>query len=214
MVESFLGVSGDWCDLSSHLRHLRLQPAGRRPRGLHQPNCLHLRGLSWGGGGGSAERRPAGLQPHRHEQTLRSAATFSSTAGSVTWQEIPDVCVTCSGEHPRTGALDVCPFIPVQNVSMDDCVRCANVFGQKLAEMLHVPGETPPCCLLIWSPTTGSYQTLLTKYLYLCVVSCQCIFTEKQLEKRREEVFRLSEPESTKLYLRRWDANSQLDSYY
>ncbi|XP_074520533.1 formimidoyltransferase-cyclodeaminase [Halichoeres trimaculatus] len=44
-----------------------------------------------------------------------------------------------SGEHPRTGALDVCPFIPVQNVSMDDCVHCANVFGQKLAEMLHVP---------------------------------------------------------------------------
>ncbi|XP_036947322.1 formimidoyltransferase-cyclodeaminase [Acanthopagrus latus] len=44
-----------------------------------------------------------------------------------------------SGEHPRTGAMDVCPFIPVQNVSMDDCVNCANVFGQKLAEMLHVP---------------------------------------------------------------------------
>lgn len=51
------------------------------------------------------------------------------------------VCVTCTGEHPRTGALDVCPFIPVQNVSMDDCVNCANMFGQKLAEMLHVPGE-------------------------------------------------------------------------
>ncbi|XP_041834349.1 formimidoyltransferase-cyclodeaminase [Melanotaenia boesemani] len=44
-----------------------------------------------------------------------------------------------SGEHPRTGALDVCPFIPVRNVSMDDCVGCANAFGQKLAEMLHVP---------------------------------------------------------------------------
>ncbi|KAL7370051.1 hypothetical protein ABVT39_017512 [Epinephelus coioides] len=44
-----------------------------------------------------------------------------------------------SGEHPRTGALDVCPFIPVQNVSMDDCVQCANAFGQRLAEMLHVP---------------------------------------------------------------------------
>ncbi|KAI3366210.1 hypothetical protein L3Q82_010035, partial [Scortum barcoo] len=44
-----------------------------------------------------------------------------------------------SGEHPRTGAMDVCPFIPVQNVSMDDCVRCANEFGQKLADMLHVP---------------------------------------------------------------------------
>ncbi|KAK9524308.1 hypothetical protein VZT92_018157 [Zoarces viviparus] len=46
---------------------------------------------------------------------------------------------THSGEHPRTGALDVCPFIPVQNVSMDDCVHCADVFGQKLAEMLNVP---------------------------------------------------------------------------
>ncbi|XP_028255552.1 formimidoyltransferase-cyclodeaminase-like [Parambassis ranga] len=44
-----------------------------------------------------------------------------------------------SGEHPRTGALDVCPFIPVQNVSMDACIRCANEFGQRLAEMLHVP---------------------------------------------------------------------------
>ncbi|XP_047432649.1 formimidoyltransferase-cyclodeaminase [Mugil cephalus] len=44
-----------------------------------------------------------------------------------------------SGEHPRTGALDVCPFVPVQDVSMDDCVHCANVFAQRLAEMLQVP---------------------------------------------------------------------------
>ncbi|XP_042260188.1 formimidoyltransferase-cyclodeaminase isoform X1 [Thunnus maccoyii] len=44
-----------------------------------------------------------------------------------------------SGEHPRTGAMDVCPFIPVQNVTMEDCVTCANRFGQKLADVLHVP---------------------------------------------------------------------------
>ncbi|KAM4537659.1 formimidoyltransferase-cyclodeaminase-like [Fundulus diaphanus] len=44
-----------------------------------------------------------------------------------------------SGEHPRTGALDLCPFVPVLNVSMDDCVRCADEFGRKLAEMLRVP---------------------------------------------------------------------------
>uniref|UniRef100_A0A8C5CQH6 Formimidoyltransferase-cyclodeaminase n=1 Tax=Gadus morhua TaxID=8049 RepID=A0A8C5CQH6_GADMO len=44
-----------------------------------------------------------------------------------------------TGQHPRTGALDVCPFVPVQNVSMDDCVRCALLFGQRLAELLHVP---------------------------------------------------------------------------
>ncbi|KAM9835978.1 formimidoyltransferase-cyclodeaminase [Aulostomus maculatus] len=44
-----------------------------------------------------------------------------------------------SGEHPRTGALDVCPFIPIQNATMEDCINCANIFGQRLAEMLHVP---------------------------------------------------------------------------
>ncbi|XP_030626384.1 formimidoyltransferase-cyclodeaminase [Chanos chanos] len=44
-----------------------------------------------------------------------------------------------SGEHPRTGAMDVCPFIPVQNATMEDCVNCANIFAQKLAEVLHVP---------------------------------------------------------------------------
>ncbi|XP_071766620.2 formimidoyltransferase-cyclodeaminase [Centroberyx gerrardi] len=44
-----------------------------------------------------------------------------------------------SGEHPRTGALDVCPFIPVQNATMADCVNCANIFAQRLTDMLHVP---------------------------------------------------------------------------
>lgn len=41
------------------------------------------------------------------------------------------------------GALDVCPFIPVRGVSMDECVLCAKVFGQRLAEELNVPGEYP-----------------------------------------------------------------------
>ncbi|KAK7126679.1 hypothetical protein R3I94_018005 [Phoxinus phoxinus] len=44
-----------------------------------------------------------------------------------------------SGEHPRMGAMDVCPFIPVQNVTMEECVQCANKFGQRLSDMLHVP---------------------------------------------------------------------------
>uniref|UniRef100_A0A8D1W6V5 Formimidoyltransferase-cyclodeaminase n=1 Tax=Sus scrofa TaxID=9823 RepID=A0A8D1W6V5_PIG len=43
------------------------------------------------------------------------------------------------GEHPRMGALDVCPFIPVRGVTMDECVRCAQAFGQRLAEELGVP---------------------------------------------------------------------------
>lgn len=43
------------------------------------------------------------------------------------------------GEHPRMGALDVCPFIPVRGVSMEECVLCAKAFGQRLAEELNVP---------------------------------------------------------------------------
>ncbi|XP_063173897.1 formimidoyltransferase-cyclodeaminase [Candoia aspera] len=43
------------------------------------------------------------------------------------------------GEHPRMGALDVCPFIPVRNVSMEECVYSANLFGKCLADELQVP---------------------------------------------------------------------------
>ncbi len=44
-----------------------------------------------------------------------------------------------TGEHPRIGAMDVCPFIPVSNVSMEECVQCAKEFGKRLAEELNVP---------------------------------------------------------------------------
>ncbi|XP_035376726.1 formimidoyltransferase-cyclodeaminase [Electrophorus electricus] len=44
-----------------------------------------------------------------------------------------------TGQHPRMGALDVCPFIPVRSATMDDCVACANEFGRRLADMLEVP---------------------------------------------------------------------------
>ena len=43
------------------------------------------------------------------------------------------------GEHPRMGALDVCPFVPVSGVTMDDCVACAVEFGRRAAEELGIP---------------------------------------------------------------------------
>lgn len=43
------------------------------------------------------------------------------------------------GEHPRIGVMDVCPFIPVRNVTMEDCVECAREFAERLAVELHVP---------------------------------------------------------------------------
>ncbi len=46
---------------------------------------------------------------------------------------------TQTGEHPRVGAMDVCPFVPVSGVTMDDCVGLANAFGERLAAELGVP---------------------------------------------------------------------------
>jgi glutamate formiminotransferase len=43
------------------------------------------------------------------------------------------------GEHPRIGAVDVIPFIPLGDTSMDDCVELARSFGADLAERFELP---------------------------------------------------------------------------
>src|SRR4030081_2480148 len=44
-----------------------------------------------------------------------------------------------SGAHPRMGATDVCPFIPVSNVSWEEAIACANQLGKRVAEELKIP---------------------------------------------------------------------------
>jgi len=43
------------------------------------------------------------------------------------------------GGHPRIGAIDVIPFIPLRNIEMDGCVKLAHSFGQRFYEKLGVP---------------------------------------------------------------------------
>lgn len=43
------------------------------------------------------------------------------------------------GEHPRIGATDVVPFIPVSGVSMKECVELAKKLGKKVGEELSIP---------------------------------------------------------------------------
>jgi glutamate formiminotransferase/glutamate formiminotransferase/formiminotetrahydrofolate cyclodeaminase len=43
------------------------------------------------------------------------------------------------GEHPRVGATDVIPFVPIRGVTMEDCVHLARIVGRRLAEELHIP---------------------------------------------------------------------------
>ena len=43
------------------------------------------------------------------------------------------------GEHPRIGATDVCPLIPVSNVAMGECVHFANMLGGDVGRELGIP---------------------------------------------------------------------------
>jgi glutamate formiminotransferase/formiminotetrahydrofolate cyclodeaminase len=47
---------------------------------------------------------------------------------------------TQRGEHPRMGATDVCPFVPVRGVSMSDCIEVAHALGERVGEELKIPG--------------------------------------------------------------------------
>lgn len=44
-----------------------------------------------------------------------------------------------SGNHPRMGATDVCPFIPVQGVTMEGCVEIAKNVGNRVGKELEIP---------------------------------------------------------------------------
>src|SRR5213596_1688893 len=43
------------------------------------------------------------------------------------------------GAHPRMGATDVCPFIPVSNVSWEEAIACARKLGKRVGDELRIP---------------------------------------------------------------------------
>lgn len=43
------------------------------------------------------------------------------------------------GEHPRFGATDVCPLVPVANISMEETVKYAHKLGKKIGDELEIP---------------------------------------------------------------------------
>jgi len=44
-----------------------------------------------------------------------------------------------TGAHSRIGATDVCPFVPVSGVSMEECIQLAHDLAQRVAEELKIP---------------------------------------------------------------------------
>jgi glutamate formiminotransferase len=62
-------------------------------------------------------------------------AAFASAAEAVRLINMEEQ----TGEHPRIGAMDVVPFVPLTGMTMDDAVALANRVGKRIADELAVP---------------------------------------------------------------------------
>lgn len=87
------------------------------------------------------------LDTHLDPDHNRSVITFVSEPEYVV--EAGILAVECAidlidmrkhtGEHPRLGATDVLPFVPVRGVTMDDCILLAHQAGERIAQEFSIP---------------------------------------------------------------------------
>ena len=74
------------------------------------------------------------------------------------------------GEHARMGALDVCPFIPIKDVTDKDCIELSKKFGKKMAEELGIPvflyakSASKPENVKLPAIRKGEYEALEEKF--------------------------------------------------
>jgi glutamate formiminotransferase len=95
----------------------------------------------------SAVERACVLDTHSDPDHNRSVITFVAPPETVVVAAVNAVrraselidMRTHQGEHPRLGATDVLPFVPVRGVTMDDCVRVAHEAGAIIANDLSIP---------------------------------------------------------------------------
>jgi len=65
-------------------------------------------------------------------------AVDAAFAGIATARNLIDL-TTHEGEHPRVGATDVVPFIPLEGTTMDDCIALARRLGERVGRELEIP---------------------------------------------------------------------------
>ncbi|MDP8237821.1 MAG: glutamate formimidoyltransferase [Candidatus Hatepunaea meridiana] len=81
------------------------------------------------------------------EDTNRTVITFVGDPDSVVESALKVIAKAAElidlnkqqGAHARMGATDVCPFVPVSGVTMDDCVELARRLGKRVGEELGIP---------------------------------------------------------------------------
>lgn len=76
---------------------------------------------------------------------------------------------THSGEHPRMGATDVCPFVPIANISMEEVAELSHRLGKRIGEELGIPvymyeaAATTPKRRNLATVRAGEYEALEKK---------------------------------------------------
>jgi len=81
------------------------------------------------------------------ESTNRTVVTFIGTPKAVVEAAFKAIKKAAEvldmskhkGSHSRMGATDVCPFVPVSGVTMEDCIKLAHELGAKVAKELSIP---------------------------------------------------------------------------
>jgi glutamate formiminotransferase len=87
------------------------------------------------------------LGTHTDADHNRSVVTFAGEPAAVVESALRAARVavelidlrTHEGQHPRVGALDVLPFVPVRNVTLEDCIHLAHEAGERVWRELGVP---------------------------------------------------------------------------
>ena len=91
--------------------------------------------------------RAAVLDTHVDADHNRSVITFVADAATVVEAAVRVAARAAelidlrqhAGVHPRVGALDVLPFVPVRGVTLEDCIKLAHEAGERIARELNVP---------------------------------------------------------------------------
>jgi glutamate formiminotransferase / 5-formyltetrahydrofolate cyclo-ligase len=77
----------------------------------------------------------------------RTVVTLIGEAGSIMEALMPFVAIALKeidmnkqrGEHPRIGAVDVIPFIPIQDVTLEECSEFANIMAKRISDTFDIP---------------------------------------------------------------------------
>src|SRR6267378_8326075 len=86
----------------------------------------------------SEGRRPEVVSAIRDAIAAVEGAVDAAFAGIKAAAERIDLCKH-TGEHPRIGATDVVPFIPLEGSTMEDCIALARSLGERVGRELQIP---------------------------------------------------------------------------